>query len=307
VAALIQSSGDLIADRRYAIGRDFAARGDHAAAADLFMQTVEAAPGFASGWFALGETLDKLGDTAAAIVAFRKARELDPKDSHGAGVHLMRLRAEAVHDMPRDYVRTLFDQYAARFDEALTQKLSYRGPELLLDAVTRICVNAKRPMHFSAMLDLGCGTGLGGAAFRKHADWLAGMDLSPLMVEQARAKNIYNRLEVGDIPEFLGVEKLGKHYHLVLAADVFTYLADLHGVIAGCGEVLERDGTLAFTVETHTGDGVILGDKLRYAHGTAHVQDAIKATGLKLLLLENTSTRNDGGVAVPGLVVVAMK
>ncbi len=304
---LSHSSGNLIADRRYAFGQDYAQRGDHAAAADLFAQTVEVAPGFAAAWFALGEARDRIGETEAAIEAFRKVQELDPQDRHGAGLHLMRLKADAVTDMPRDYVRTLFDQYAPRFDEALTQKLAYRGPELLFDAVSRACAGTKRPMKFGSVLDLGCGTGLGGAAFRKHIDWLVGMDLSPLMVEQARGKDLYDRLAVGDIPEFLKAEKASAHYHLVLAADVFTYLADLNSVIADCAAVLEPKGMLAFTVETYHGDGVILGEKLRYAHGTAHVRQAIEAAGLQLLLIEEKSTRNDGGVAVPGLVIVAMK
>ena len=307
MTTLSQTSGDLIADRRYAFGQDFARRGDHAAAADLFAQAVEVAPGFAAAWFALGEARDKNGEAQAAIEAFRKAQELDPQDRHGAGLHLMRLTADAVADMPRDYVRTLFDQYAPRFDAALTQKLAYRGPALLLDAVSRACESAKRQMKFGAMLDLGCGTGLGGAAFRKHVDTLTGMDLSPLMVEQARAKGIYDKLAVGDIPEFLKAEKAEARYHLVLAADVFTYLADLGSVIADCADVLEANGLLAFTVETHQGDGVILGDKLRYAHGVAHVKQAIAAANLKPSLIEEKSTRNDGGVAVPGLVIVAMK
>ena len=307
MATLIKSSGDLIADRRYAVGQDLAASNDHGAAAGLFMQTLEAVPNYVPAWFALGEALEKIDDPAAAIVAFRKACELDPSDALGASVHLMRLKAEDVRDMPRDYVRTLFDQYASRFDEALTHKLAYRGPELLLDAVTRACAGAKRPMHFASMLDLGCGTGLGGAAFRKHCDRITGMDLSPQMVEQARAKRIYDRLEVGDIPGFLATEKKNAPYQLVLAADVFTYLADLRGIIAGCAQVLERSGMLAFTVETHNGAGVIVGDKLRYAHAAAHLQDAFKQAALRPLVLENASTRNDGGVAVPGLVVVATK
>ena len=47
-APLFQSSGNLIADRRYAFGQELAERGDHAAAADLFAQAVELAPHFAS-------------------------------------------------------------------------------------------------------------------------------------------------------------------------------------------------------------------------------------------------------------------
>jgi predicted TPR repeat methyltransferase len=162
-------------------------------------------------------------------------------------------------------------------------------------------------MHFAAVLDLGCGTGLGGAAFRKHCDRLTGMDLSPQMVEQSRGKHIYDRLQVGDIPAFLAAEKRTARYHLVLAADVFTYLADLRGVVTDCAHLLETGGLLAFTVETHAGNDVIVGDKLRYAHGAAHVQEALRHAALKPLILENASTRNDGGVAVPGLVVVAIK
>jgi predicted TPR repeat methyltransferase len=133
------------------------------------------------------------------------------------------------------------------------------------------------------------------------------MDLSPQMIEQARGKRIYDRLEVGDIPAFLAAEKRTARYQLVLAADVFTYLADLRGVVAECAHVMEPGGLLAFTVETHSGGGVIVGDKLRYAHGANHVQDSLGKAGIKPLLFENASTRNDGGVAVPGLVVIAMK
>ena len=49
------------------------------------------------------------------------------------------------------------------------------------------------------MLDLGCGTGLAGAAFRPHVDWLVGVDLSPKMIEAARAKGLYDQLAVADI------------------------------------------------------------------------------------------------------------
>ena len=49
-------------------------------------------------------------------------------------------------------------------------------------------------MRFGTMLDLGCGTGLAGEAFRPHVDWLEGVDLSPGMIAQARKKTIYDRL-----------------------------------------------------------------------------------------------------------------
>ena len=72
---LFISSGDLIADRRYDLARGYAADGDLAAAADLYAQATELAPGFASAWFALGEAREALGDRAGAQAAFEKARD----------------------------------------------------------------------------------------------------------------------------------------------------------------------------------------------------------------------------------------
>ena len=57
-------------------------------------------------------------------------------------------------------------------------------------------------MHFGAMLDLGCGTGLGGAAFRPFVDRLVGVDLSPAMIAQAAAKGLYDRLTPPISPAF---------------------------------------------------------------------------------------------------------
>src|SRR5215467_11515617 len=89
-ARLFLSSGDLLADRRYEFARDLQLKGDLPAAADLLEQAVELAPNFASAWFTLGEIRQQLGENDKAIAAFRKARESDPEDRHGAAVWLMR-------------------------------------------------------------------------------------------------------------------------------------------------------------------------------------------------------------------------
>src|ERR1700733_4019510 len=176
---LFVSSGDLIADRRYKWALDHAAQGDLSGAADILAQTVELAPRFATAWFALGAIRDQLGDRDGAVAAFGHARDADPEDYHGARLQLARLGSgEAAPAMTETYVRRLFDQYAGRYDEALTERLSYRGPMLLRDAVQGLMDAAGRSVHFAAMLDLGCGTGLGGTAFRPFVDQLVGVDLS---------------------------------------------------------------------------------------------------------------------------------
>jgi predicted TPR repeat methyltransferase len=299
---LFISSGDLIADRRYDFARGYAAAGDLSAAADLYAQAVERAPHFASAWFALGEAREALGDRDGARAAFERAKAADPQDRHGAALHLARLTGTdpataALHA----YVRTLFDQYAPRFDRALAD-LSYAAPALLRDAATR---HAPR---FGTMLDLGCGTGLAGAAFRPHVDWLVGVDLSPKMIDAARQKGIYDRLHVADIQSFLAAQRAeGAAFHLVIAADVFAYVADLAEVCAAAAQVLAGDGLFGFTVETHDGEGAIVGAKMRYAHSAGFVRAAITEAGLTLLDLTPASSRTENRAPVPGLLVVARR
>jgi predicted TPR repeat methyltransferase len=304
---LFVSSGDLIADRRYKWALDQAARGDYSAAADVLAQAVELAPGFATAWFALGAVRDRLGDRAGAVAAFEQARAADPEDYHGARLQLARLSAGAATSaMTQTYVRRLFDQYAGRYDTALTEHLRYRGPAILRDAVEAAMREVGRPPRFAAMLDLGCGTGLGGAAFRSLAERLVGVDLSPAMIAQAAAKGIYDRLTSAELADFLADEAAAAaQYQLVLAADVFVYINDLAPVVAGVARVLAPNGLLAFTVETHSGDGVKLLPTLRFAYATAYLRKIIAGAGLTLLTLAEAAVRTENGVPVAGLVLVA--
>ena len=306
---LFVSSGDLIADRRYKWALDHVVQGDLAGAADILAQTVELAPRFATAWFALGAIRDRLEDRDGAVAAFTHARDADPEDYHGARLQLARLGAgEAVPAMTETYVRRLFDQYAGRYDAALTERLNYHGPALLRDAVEAAMGAAGRSMRFGAMLDLGCGTGLGGAAFRPYVDRLVGVDLSPAMIEQAKTKGLYDRLTVGDLASALADGVAGKEiYDLVLAADVFVYVNDLAPIIAGVVRILAPDGMFAFTVETHAGDGVKLLPTLRFAHGETYVRGALDDAGLMPTRLAKAAVRSEKGVPVDSLVVVAQR
>ena len=305
-ARLFFSSGDLIADRRYEFARDLQLKGDLPAAADLLEQAIELAPGFVSAWFTLGEIRQELDERDAAIAAFRKAREADASDPHGAGLRLMRLGAEELSSMPPAYVRTLFDQYAPRFERALIDDLGYRGPSLLFKAVLTARRAVGKPAFFKRAIDLGCGTGLAAAAFAREVDHFTGIDLSERMIETARGSGLYAELEVKDMLEGLRARP-DASADLVLAADAFVYVADLAPVLAQAVRVLVAAGLLAFTVETHVGDGVVIGQGLRYAHGEAYVRAALKSAGLALSQLECLSARNEDNAPVPGLVIVATK
>jgi predicted TPR repeat methyltransferase len=303
---LFLSSGDLIADRRFDFARDLQSRGDVLAAADVMEQALELAPGFASGWFALGEMREELNQNDAAIEAYRRACACDSEDRHGAKLRLIRLGAEPVTEMSPAYVRALFDQYAPKFETALRDNLKYCGPEILLKAVCAVRHRRDQPIFFKRAIDLGCGTGLAGRAFASIADAIDGFDLSPGMIEQARHTQLYRRLEVADIVQALAGEA-DASADLILAADVLVYVGDLAPLLAQVARVLTVGGLVAFTVEAHAGDGFTLGGGLRYAHGKPYLHAAIAAANLTVLELGEVSTRTDGGAPVPGFVVVAEK
>jgi predicted TPR repeat methyltransferase len=305
-ARIFLSSGDLVADRRFDFARDLQLKGDLVAAADLLLQATELAPGFASAWFTLGQIREQFGEYEAAITAYRKAGEADPNDRHGASPRLMRLGAEKLSAMPQAYVRTLFDQYAPKFEAALVDDLGYRGPALLFKAVLAARHAVRKPAFFKRAIDLGCGTGLAASAFAREVDHFIGVDLSPRMIEKARATGLYAELEVADMLEGLRGRR-DASTELILAADAMVYVADLAPVLCEAKRVLVPGGLLAFTAETHDGEGVMIGEGLRYAHGADYVRTSIKDAGLVLSQLEELSARNEDNAPVPGLVVVASK
>lgn len=306
------SSGDLIADRRFAYARALESGGDHAAAADLIEQCLERAPLWPAGWFALGQARLRAGDADQARSAFERCLEIDPADHLGAAVAL-RLGWKAAADRPaisQAFVAGLFDRYANRFDGHLLHELGYVGPALLRQAV-----EAARPdsaeLHPS-MLDLGCGTGLGGLAFADFAGHLVGFDLSGAMLAKAAARTtpderpLYARLAKGDVVDLMRAEPAGR-YHLVVAADVLVYIGELAPVFEQAHRVLAAGGLFAFSAQASTGDRFALGEDVRYAHSRPYLTELAGRSGFAVASLAAQSIRRDRGAEVPGWIAVLIK
>jgi predicted TPR repeat methyltransferase len=126
------------------------------------------------------------------------------------------------------------------------------------------------------------------------------------MIEVALQKGLYDRLVVGEIEEFLAGEAAGG-FHIVIAADVFAYMAGLEAVCGAVSRVLAPGGVFGFTVETHAGEGVIVGEKMRYAHGADFVRAAVDRAGLTVRQIAPASSRTENRKPVPGLLVIAQQ
>ena len=292
-------SGNFTADRRFSYAQALRQEGDSAAAVEMMIQVLELVPDWAEGLFALGEMLMEAGGSEDALGAFRAYLAADPADSMGATLRLNLLAGTTVTtSMPEAYVRRLFDEYAPRFDSALTGGLKYRAPALLRDAI-EAAVPGRR---FTRTLDLGCGTGLAGKALRDLTVWLGGADLSPGMIKAAVAKNIYDHLAVMDMT--LALRNQSLPCDLIVAADSFVYLGDLAPVMTAARTALADTGILAFTVQRHDGEHYKFGREQRFSNSYGYISAVSEEAGFIIVASSDTFYRQEKGIDVPGLVFV---
>ncbi|TXM73214.1 MULTISPECIES: methyltransferase domain-containing protein [Methylobacterium] len=281
----------------------------------------------------------------AALRAYETGRDLDPEDTLGTLVHLARIAGDAALPvLSPAYLRALFDGYAGRFERHLVEGLGYCGPALLCAALDAYDGSREPPRgsfsqgekggmrgvtspdsshpspqfsparerepggapRYGHAIDLGCGTGLMGAALGARVGTLTGVDIAPAMLALARRKGLYARLVEAGIEDFLAGEPAASA-DLCVAADVFIYLGPLATVLSGMTRVLRPDGRAAFTVQSHDGDGVVLGPDGRYAHADAYLAAAAEAAGFGDLAIRSAVVRRENGADVPGRTVIAVK
>jgi predicted TPR repeat methyltransferase len=324
-ARLAAGRGGLLA--RLTLVKALLADGDTNAALDQARQAVSLNPDVAVAVMGLGEALLAAEALPTAIAELQRALRIDPDLARArlliasawlkageadkalenlralepsAEVDAMTASAERIKAAPRSdagYVRHLFDQFSADYDLRMIGQLAYAGPQILLDLAGMV-MPGRAGM---AILDLGCGTGLAGVAFKPLAARLDGVDLSPGMIEKARAREIYDQLAVADLEAALA--QSGARYDLILAADTLVYLGDLTGVFRNVRKRLAPDGYFLFTTEAKAGEGFELGPKRRWRHSEAYLRATAAAAGLSVAGLVAAAPRQEANQPVEGFAV----
>ena len=299
-AALALRRADPVSLRN--LGQAMCGMGDAAGAVAPLSRAAELAPGTPEPWLALAHALRDTGADGAAPAA-RRALSL-PGISPGLAAQarflLAGLGADAAPDRaPAAYVRDLFDQYAPRFDADLEGNLGYRTPALLAALLEEAGIVADASRR---VLDLGCGTGLSGLALKPFAQRLEGLDLSPRMLAQAKARGIYDALHEADLLDWLPTRRAG--FDVVAAADVLNYLGDLAPALAAMGRALAPGGIAAFSIEAGEGAAYALGPALRYRHDPDHVAALATAAGFSGLARQGATLREEKGAPVRGVLFV---
>lgn len=243
----------------------------------------------------LSRVLIDLGRVAEVEPVYEQLLAADPGNTMMP--HLLAgLRGETTPTAPRAYVVDLFDSLAPRFEELLVGRLGYRVPTLLREALDRHAPDRR----FASALDLGCGTGLVGAALRDRCDTLTGVDLAPRMIDEARGKQLYDALHVAEVVEFLAGSDA--RHDLIAAADVLIYIGDLDPLIAAAARHLAPGGLVAFSVERDDAADVTLRPTGRYAHRRAYLERLAAAHGLTPVAFEPIVVRHENPGPIPGWV-----
>ena len=257
----------------------------------------------ACGYGLVGYALASLGRHEEAAEAYVEALKLAPEDPYVRHLVAAAGRCEAGERAPPDYVRVLFDGYARRFDDHLVH-LGYRVPGLVRRAL------AQHPVLEGPVLDLGCGTGLLAVACKDlsrggtERDWV-GVDLSPRMLDGARAKALYAELHEADILAYLVHET--RAFPVILAGDVLCYFGRLGPLFRAVQPCLAVDGKFVFTVERLPPgeEEVHLGRRGRYIHSAGHLASAAREAGLTVVSLDEHILRYDGAEPIHGFIAVA--
>ena len=115
-----------------------------------------------------------------------------------------------------DEVRLAYRDWADTYDSELLDEFGYQAPNAAVETL-----QGYLPSLESVILDMGCGTGLVGQLLHdlgyRHID---GLDLSPEMLDKAKARGVYRALDEADLTDTLVIESI---YDAVICVGVFSH------------------------------------------------------------------------------------
>lgn len=228
-----------------------------------------------------------------ALEMFRKVIALKPEDE--AVQHLIdSIEGRTTQTAPRQYVMNVFNYYSKDFDAHLVEKLDYKVPEKLRVVLDKVRADKK----FSSAVDLGCGTGLSGAAFADIAEKITGIDIATRMLSIAEEKKIYQNLIEGEIVEVL--DSLNEKFDLFIATDVFIYVGALEKLFEAVKKKTGKGAYFVFSTELSEKEDYVLRKTGRYAQSYNYIKKLADANGFKIKVCEATGIRQSAEGKIPG-------
>jgi predicted TPR repeat methyltransferase len=213
---------------------------------------------------------------------------------------LASLLGETTDAAPSSYVKEVFDHFSD-YDRKMQGNLDYSTPRQLRDLLEKSLPDAGK---FQNGLDLGCGTGLSGEAFKDTVNTLTGIDLSPVMLAAASDKGIYTALYEMELVAFLEISD--ETYDFFVAADVFVYLGNLEPLFRQIHKHAAPGACFLFSTEKTETD-FILQATGRYAHAENYIRSLAEKTGFSVKACTSANIRKEKGEWIRGNLYVLVK
>jgi predicted TPR repeat methyltransferase len=257
-----------------------------------------------------GHALASLDRHTEAAEAYAEALKLDPEDPYVRHLAAASRGLRGTGRAPVDFLRTVFDDYAERFELHLVS-LGNRVPGMIHDALLRHpALMSGEPV--GPVLDLGCGTGLAALAVSDlPIGPITGVDVAPRMLAYAADKKLYADLREADLMQVLSED--AARWKLILAADVLVYFGPLEDVLAAVHARLEPGGWCIFSIEEllpdqdgrfHSGTDWALQRQGRYAHSMAYVAKVARDLEFTVRRLERQALRQEADAPLAGIFAV---
>lgn len=275
---------------------------DRAAALEQFQAVLVEAPDNVASLLNLAAMALQQQETSNAIGYYQRVLNVEPAQPIATYMLAALLRQDTPQKAPAAYVSALFDQYATHFDRHLSGALQYQTPQHLRQLYDRLTQG--EPL--ARLLDLGCGTGLSGAAFADVASLMIGVDLSEAMLAKARDKQLYRDLLCQDMVSYL--QQAGEGFDAMIAADVLVYLGDLSDFFEQAALRLNDQGWLLCSLEVAKTEAPFeLTQNGRFQHALSYIRQLAQAAGLHVVRHEKATLRLQEGEAVAGQIIALQK
>ena len=224
-----------------------------------------------------------MGEVEQSLEVVKQWLTYDPENPTALHTYAAYTKTDIPTRASDGYVRQTFDGFAATFDTVL-QRLDYQAPLLVKNALQRL----EPDPDTWRLLDAGCGTGLFGELVRPMVKHLAGVDLSPKMLERAATRAVYDQLLEAELTAYF--QRSQSVFEAVSCVDTLCYFGDLNEVMQSAVNILKPGGWFVFTLEkqaeSDTEPGFSLNLHGRYSHTETYVRQVLSDAGFEIETLK---------------------
>lgn len=181
------------------------------------------------------------------------------------------------------------DAYAAEYDEQVRAYSCH-----IHDLLFGLCFEYVSPGQL--LLDAGIGSGLSSQLFARAGLTIHGMDFSPAMLDQCRAKGFTANLVLHDVTVFPWPVPSDSFDHII-SCGVFHFMPYLEGIFREARRIIHPGGVFGFTIKTPQERGLLnrpysqekSGHLMIYSHSHRYIEKVIASCQFTRLKLQRCS------------------